>query len=142
MKKLSIITLPILLAGFALVLQGCGTGERMTEGEAIETADGREIVSDIRINPNGTLADHLRMLPGLEVTDTRVQLRGPKSIARAGSEGPLFVINTVPVGEDFSRVQSLIHMENVRAIKLYRGGEAFRRFGTRAAYGAIEITTD
>jgi len=127
------------------VLQACSTTQNRTsysdDREKVMRMDGVEIISDVRINPNGTLADHLRRIPGVDAGDSHVQIRGPKSIARGGSDGPLFVINTVPVGDNFSQVQSLVHMENVRAINVYRGGEGHRRFGPRAAYGLVEITT-
>jgi len=141
------LTSPLLLFVLSLlvVLPACSTTEdRSTSSvdrEKVMRVDGVEIVSDVRINPNGTLVDHLRRIPGVDVGDTYVQIRGARSIARSGTEGPLFVINTVPVGDNFTQVQSLVHMENVRAINVYRGSEGHRRFGPRAAYGLVEITT-
>lgn len=137
-------TFPFALLLIALVsFQACATSSAGSsdEREASERSDENEIISDVKINPNGTLEDHLRRIPGLEVFDTYVQVRGPKSIYRAGQEGALFVVNSVPVGENLTRVKSIVYMENVTAINVYRGGEAFRRYGSSAAYGLIEITT-
>lgn len=137
-------TFPLIILLIALFsFQACATSSTSSsdERETSDRSEEKELVSDVKINPNGTLEDHLRRIPGLEIYDTYVQVRGPKSIHRSGREGALFVVNSVPMGENFSRVKSLIYMENVTSINVYTGGDAFRRYGSSAAYGLIEITT-
>lgn len=147
MKRFTLLH-SIIATAMILLLGACSYSDMTRDraaGEGGERVEG-EYRSDVTIDPTQSLISHLRRVPGLNISGTgsdyRIQVRGPRSISRMGAESAIFVINNVPVGNSYSDAEGMIYMENVRAITVMRSNEAYRRYGSNGAYGAILIITD
>lgn len=90
-----------------------------------------------------SLADYLRRAGGVSVHNidgrTEVRIRGNASFN--SNADPLFVVDGVPTGNSYDRIESLIPVEFIKSIKVLKGSEASARFGLTASSGAIIITT-
>ena len=88
-----------------------------------------------------SLADMLRRLPGVNVTgngfNASVTIRGISSINLTNE--PLYVIDGVPVGHNFSSVASTINPQEIKYIRVLKGGDA-TIYGVRGSNGVIVIT--
>jgi TonB-dependent SusC/RagA subfamily outer membrane receptor len=86
------------------------------------------------------LVDLLRRVPGLYVrgsgSNVDVTIRGAKSIQ--GDNSPLYVLEGVPLGRDYSSVASSININEVESIKVLSGGQA-AIYGVRGGNGVILI---
>lgn len=69
-----------------------------------------------------------------------VVLRGKGSILL--NTEPLYVLDGVPMGNDYTTVNNSINMMNVQSIRIIRSAsQATMRYGEAANHGAIEIRT-
>jgi len=107
--------------------------------------------------PAGNFSDLLiGKVAGLQVTtsgqptgSTRLQLRGANSIT--GNNQPLYVIDGVPIDNndsngqvgnlDYGNNASIINPNDVESIEVMKGPNAAALYGSKAANGAILITT-
>ena len=84
-----------------------------------------------------------------DIGSSRIIIRGETSIA--GENQPLFVIDGVPVdnsqlnsqgvGRDFKNAIADINAEDIESLTVLKGPNASALYGSRAAHGAIVITT-
>lgn len=94
--------------------------------------------SDLLDNPNISIADMLRRVPGVLVRgDNSIQIQGATSIYF--STEPLFVVDGTPVGAGYSTVAGLNPMD-VDRISVLKGSDA-SIYGSRGANGVILIKT-
>ncbi|NVO85082.1 SusC/RagA family TonB-linked outer membrane protein [Hymenobacter terrestris] len=88
---------------------------------------------------------------GLPGSSTNINIRGITSLA--GSNQPLFVVDGIPISNDLDRTSSSlfgaqqanraldIDPENIASVNILKGPAAAALYGSRAASGAIIITT-
>ena len=85
-----------------------------------------------------TLADLLRRKPGVLVqgsgASARVSIRGG-----AGPSGtdPLYVIDRVPIGNNYSQAAGMVDVNDIANIRVLSGADA-SQYGTRGNSGVIE----
>ncbi len=126
----------ILLAAFCLAFAfGCST----TGNSNGETARyGSNIEVD---NPDIPLDQYINRLSSVSVygsgSNARVQVRGADSIELDPS--PLFIVDGVRVGRNFSQVYNMINMINVESIQVLRPARATQIYGGDGGFGAIVI---
>ncbi|MEA3478495.1 MAG: TonB-dependent receptor plug domain-containing protein [Bacteroidota bacterium] len=106
--------------------------------------------SNIIVNPNEerpsnkSLNDMLQTLPGVRIQSGQ----GPYAkIVIGGTSGsfmsdtsPLFVVNGMAVGTDYSTVHSMVNPNDVSSLSVLKGSDA-SIYGSRGANGVIVIRT-
>lgn len=121
--------LPLLLLLFACSTPSDTTTDTDPNPRPTRTADG-EMVVEV---PNPvTLDDLLQRLPGVSVSGTRVLLRGRQ---------PLFVLDGVPLGKDYSSVQRTVVPNDVAEVRALTNPVDTNRWGMPGANGVIVIST-
>ena len=89
------------------------------------------------------LASALRSVGGLQVSGTGndiiVTLRGISTLAL--NTQPLYVVNNVPVGNDYSHANSIINPAEITSIQVLRGAQATTVWGEDGNHGVIAIRT-
>lgn len=92
---------------------------------------------------NLSLADYLRRVPGVSVTggsgNVRIRIRGVQTVAQ-GNE-PLFVVNRLPVGNDYNAVESLVDVNDIDKVTVLRDVASTSQYGVQGSNGVILIKT-
>jgi TonB-dependent SusC/RagA subfamily outer membrane receptor len=148
-------TLLIALLSLGLGISACNSTKPLTPNnvgeEAVDMGYGTQkrknvtsSVSDVKTdNPNISLADYLRRIPGLSVrgggNTASVSIRGVSSFV--GSQEPLFVLDGTPIGQSFSDVASFINVNDVEKVTVLKDASASSIYGTRGTNGVILIKT-
>ena len=148
-------TLTTILIGFlslGLALSACKSTKPTANNsgeESVDVAYGTQkrknvtsSVSDVKTdNPNITLADYLRRIPGLNVrgagNTATVTIRGVSSFT--GSQEPLFVLDGTPIGQSFSDVSSFINVNDIEKVTVLKDASASSIYGTRGTNGVVLI---
>lgn len=86
----------------------------------------------IEVKDPVTLDDLLQRLPGVAVSGSRVLLRGRQ---------PLFVLDGVPLGKDYSSVQRTVVPNDVAEVRALTNPVDTNRYGMPGANGVILIST-
>lgn len=93
-------------------------------------------------NPTTSLADYLRRIPGVTVrgagNGVQVVIRGVSTLM--GDSSPLYFIDEVRVGRNYSRVANMVNMHDVNNIEVVKGVAA-SIYGVEGANGVIIINT-
>ena len=134
--------------------------EKRSLGYSIQDVTGAEISEVPEINIVNSLKGKIA---GVQITDAgptggsaRIVIRGASSIS--GNNQPLFIIDGVPIdntshtdgafirndgygGIDYGNTASDIDPANIEAISVLKGPNAAALYGSRAAAGAVVITT-
>ncbi|UCG88247.1 MAG: TonB-dependent receptor plug domain-containing protein, partial [Gemmatimonadota bacterium] len=128
--------------------------EKKTLGYSVQDLQGEELLQVPKFNLVNALQG---TVAGVNITDAgptggsaRVVIRGASSIA--GNNQPLFVVDGVPIdnsssrnrgygGIDYGNAASDIAPENIENISVLKGPAAAALYGSRAANGAVVITT-
>ena len=144
--------LAIQLEGIVVTALGISREERAVP-QAVQQLDGAEL-STVETNVVNTLAGKVA---GVQITNagpqggsSRIVIRGANSIT--GNNQPLFVIDGVPVdnaaprlegfgGLDYGNAVQDINPSNIESVTVLKGPNAAALYGSRAANGAILITT-
>ncbi|MEM1271445.1 MAG: TonB-dependent receptor plug domain-containing protein [Bacteroidota bacterium] len=122
-----------LLSGFAI---GCSsTGEGVRTGDNKTAAESEIDAASLARNEGLTIEDMLRRVSGVRVTNGRVEIRGVNSIS--GDTQPLFVVDTVPVGNSLQSLTG-INPNDVSRIRVLKGASA-AMYGSRGSNGVILI---
>ena len=105
--------------------------------------------SNIQVNPNEdmpsnrSLNDMLQQLPGVSVQGqgayAKISVSGASASFMSGTS-PLFVVNGMTIGTDYSTVHNMIHPNDVTSLNVLKGSDA-TLYGTRGANGVILIRT-
>lgn len=124
-----------LLLGFTLLL-GCSSTSNVNDQEQGET--------DVEIyNSSRKLSDYLRSVGGVTVHEingqTKITIRGNLSFNT--NTDPLFVIDGVRSGYDYSRIESIVPVQNIRSVRVLKGSESSTLYGIAGSNGAIVIST-
>lgn len=87
------------------------------------------------------LAQALRTVGSIQVegsgNNVRVYMRGKGSIV--GNTQPLFVVNGIPLGNDYAQANNAVDVRNIDSISTISGMSATTRYGQAANHGAILI---
>jgi TonB-dependent SusC/RagA subfamily outer membrane receptor len=104
--------------------------------------------SNIMVHPNKdqptnlTMTDMLSRLPGVRINGSgqyaKIIVGGAASFMAATD--PLFVVNGISVGSDFSTVYTMVKPNDVISLSVLKGSDA-TVYGTRGANGVILIRT-
>ncbi len=128
--------LPILLFISLIIFSGCATSSTVTHDRPGSTVNVH--------NPNLGLDDYLNRLSGVRVYGTgqyaRVQIRGGSSFELPHT--PLFVLDGIRLGRDFSSVYRMVDMNKVNSVRLLNTSRATLLYGHDGYAGAIEIITE
>ena len=93
--------------------------------------------------PNLTLADYLRRVPGVSVRgsgdNVKVVIRG--GITSSGSNEPLYVVNNVPSGNSYAIVASMVDVNDIKDINVIKDTSTASMYGVQAQHGVIMIST-
>lgn len=93
------------------------------------------------------LAEALRSVGGIRVTggntfvgedNITVYLRGASSTIVLTTQ-PLYVVNNVPVGNNYNDANSIVNMREVTSIRILSGTRAVTRWGEQGTNGVILI---
>ena len=83
------------------------------------------------------------MLPGVYVEsrggEVDVYLKGQYSFN--AETRVLFVVNNIPIGRDFSSLDSMVNVDDIQSIRVMRAIESAQLYGLRGSSGAIVIKT-
>lgn len=94
------------------------------------------------------LGEAIRSVGGMQVTggntmagfnDAVVNMRGQASLVL--NTQPLYVVDNVPVGNNYNVANNLVHPSNIVSIRVVRGTSASTIYGEDANHGAIIIRT-
>ena len=135
MKSASILFIPLFL-----MLSACTATERASDsGESSES----EATQSSSVDPSISLLKQIRMLPGIYVEsrggEVDVYLRGQYSFN--AETRVLFVVNNIPIGRDFSSLDSMVNVDDIKSIRVMRAIESAQLYGLRGSSGAIVIIT-
>lgn len=129
----------LLIVGL-LFFAGCASSGSSTSDNTRH--GGNEVVVD---NPNLGLDVYLRRLSGVRVRgsgqNATVNIRGSASSTLQSDPRPLFVIDGVRAGRSFSRIYTMLDMQNVSAIRVINLSRATILYGHEGSNGVIEIIT-
>lgn len=129
----------LILITFVLIFTGCaGSGSATSENSR---RSGNEVIVD---NPDLGLDTYIRRLSGVRVSgsgaNARIDIRGASSSTIQGESRPLFVVDGIRVGRDFSRLVSTINMKNVHSVRVLKMSRATVLYGHDGSNGVIEIS--
>jgi TonB-dependent SusC/RagA subfamily outer membrane receptor len=150
-----------LLLYFVLLLAGCSSSSStISSSGSVDAAivdDGYQLKnakhanqSNIMVHPNQdqpantSLEMMLERLPGVRIKSGRgayakFVVDGTSSSFQADTS-PLFVVNGMAQGTDYSMIYSLVHPNDVISVSVLKGSDA-SIYGTRGANGVILIRT-
>ncbi len=120
--------------------------ERNEQGDIVAQT-GRTVTGDADVPVDAmqtgrTLADYLRTVPGVVVTghdlNAEVTIRGNTSFYASNS--PLFVVDGIPVGNNFPDVARTVNPNDVASVRVLKDATSLSQWGTRGANGVILIS--
>ncbi len=130
--KIVIFTLMLGLAGCATTGQGGVSSERSNDENSVK----------IDQHSSDSLIDYLRRIVGVKVVgdgpSARITIREKSSFT--GDTTPLFVINGIRAGKDFSSIYNLINPSDIVEIEVLKGTDT-SLYGMDGANGVILINT-
>jgi TonB-dependent SusC/RagA subfamily outer membrane receptor len=93
--------------------------------------------------PTLELIDYLKRVPGIQVITTggSPQVRIRNGISIVGEQEPLYVIDNIPVGNDYSAAESYVDVNDIRSISVLKDVSSTNRYGFQGANGVIIIHT-
>ena len=93
--------------------------------------------------PTLELIDYLKRVPGIQVitTGSSPQVRIRNGISILGEQEPLYVIDDVPVGNDYSAAEAYVDVNDIRSISVLKDVSSTNRYGFQGANGVIIIHT-
>ena len=128
--------------------------EKRSLGYSVQDVTGAEISEVLEVNVVNSLKGNVA---GVQITSAgptggsaRIVIRGASSMS--GNNQPLFVVDGVPIdnssarnfgngGIDYGNTAGDIDPANIEAISVLKGPNAAALYGSRAAAGAVVITT-
>lgn len=138
MKTINIV---ILFTGLILLWGCAATSSTTSENRASRSSS--QIVVD---NPNLGLDVYINRLNGVRVQGTgpnaTIIIRGSSATTIMSDPRPLFIVDGVNMGRDFSRIYRAVDMNNVSTIGVIQSSRATILYGHEGSNGAIEIKTE
>lgn len=127
-----------LIIASLLFISGCASSGSASSDN--NRRSGSEVVID---NPNLGLDVYLRRLSGVRVQgsgqNAQVNIRGSSSSTLQSDPRPLFVIDGVRAGRNFSRIYTMLNMQDVSSIRVINLSRATILYGHEGSNGVIEI---
>lgn len=124
----------ILLLLCCIILGGCYSSN--------EVLNGSHNTSDVELaDPSRTLADYLRGVSGVTVTESggNVTINIQGNLSYETDTRPLFVVDGVRYGYEYSSVASAVPVQNIRSVRVLKGSDASSAYGLAGSNGVIEI---
>jgi TonB-dependent SusC/RagA subfamily outer membrane receptor len=122
---------------FALILVVACSSSRSTSSSG-KTGSPNKVEN---LNPAVDLADHLRRIPGVQVTGSgssaRVTIRGMASM-NSDSE-PLYVINGTPISGGLATANSMVSVVDIKSVRVLKTPSETSFYGIRGSNGVIVI---
>lgn len=143
MKKMFLFRSDLALMLFLLVtigLSSCGTSSKMSDRASkdptlVKPADNQSL--------NETWSSLLSRVVGVEVRGVEpnlsLRVRGDRSIEL--SNEPLYVLDGVRLGQEFSRLAGAILPKDVASIRVVKGSSATTMYGDSSGNGVIVVTS-
>lgn len=127
-----------------LVVVGYGSVKRGDITNAVAQIKGDELsdrpVSNIGSALQGELAGvEVRTTSGQPGGGVQINVRGATSINEDGSSSPLYVVDGVPMDEDFDLVS--INPQDIESIEVLKDASSSAIYGSRGANGVVIITS-
>jgi TonB-dependent SusC/RagA subfamily outer membrane receptor len=153
--KLSSLLLALLLT-IGLGMSACTSTKNAETAtlrgeESVEVGYGKQkrknltaSVNDVETqNPNISLDNYLRKVPGLYVRGSGAQasvtIRGMNSVNL--SQEPLFVLNDTPIGNSFAQIASFINPNDIAKVTVLKDASSTSMYGSRGSGGVVVIRT-
>lgn len=132
MKKLTSYTL---FASLCLTIVACSSTDQATRTNPQNLKDYSQYNDMVQV---------LQSVQGLRVmgtgSDAKVFMSGYNSVS-ATNQGPLYVVDGVPVTNSISQLNLLITPVQVKKVRTIRGTQATSRYGDQGLFGVVLITT-
>lgn len=128
------------------LLWGCSSSQsgvtNLNRNDQISTNGGVTSINDPQ--PNQSLETILRRLPGLTVTGSgdalKIRVRGVSNSFKMDNT-PLFVLNGINLGTDYSSISRAVIAADIKEIKVLKGPTQTTLYGANGANGVIVIKT-
>lgn len=137
MKKI----FPYLFLLLPLFFYGCAASG--SSAERSNNRSGSEIIVD---NPNVGLDEYIGRLSGVRVSGSgssaTINVRGAASSTIMNDPRPLFIVDGVQVGRDFSRIYGMVSINSVNRLRVIHSSRASILYGHDGSNGVIEIITN
>ncbi|MGZ3756810.1 MAG: SusC/RagA family TonB-linked outer membrane protein [Mucilaginibacter sp.] len=123
-----------------VVVVGYGTLKRADVTGTVTTIDNK-VLQEI---PASNVFQQIQgRVAGLDVTPqangtTAITIRGNRTIANTGADGPLIVVDGAPFGNDINN----INPNDIKSVDVLKGASATAIYGSRGSGGVILITTN
>jgi len=95
---------------------------------------------------NLSLADYLKRIPGVQVTqntvgtgNVQVTVRGANSMG--DNREPLFIVNGVNIGNGYERAAPLVDVNDIASVQVLKSGQETAPYGMQGSNGVIVIKT-
>jgi TonB-dependent SusC/RagA subfamily outer membrane receptor len=130
----------ILLLCACSVSQYSGTQDKPAVLKSSKTTAIEEINTPY---PTLELIDYLKRVPGIQVimTGGSPQVRIRNGISILGEQEPLYVIDNVRIGNDYSAAEAYIDVNDIRSISVLKDVSSTNLYGFQGANGVIIIHT-
>ncbi|TVQ01041.1 MAG: hypothetical protein EA359_14705 [Balneolaceae bacterium] len=132
----------LFLISSVFALWSCAT----TSSTSSENRPNRSSSQVIVDNPNLGLDVYINRLNGVRVQGTgqnaTVIVRGASSTTIMSDPRPIFIVDGVNMGRDFSRIYRAVDMNKVNSIGVIQSSRATILYGHEGSNGAIEIRTE
>lgn len=127
-----------------LVVVGYGSVKKGDVTNAVAKIKGEQLndrpVSNIASALQGELAGvEIRTTSGAPGSGVQINVRGATSINEDGSSSPLFVVDGVPMDEDFDLVS--LNPQDIESIEVLKDASSSAIYGSRGANGVVIITS-
>lgn len=131
-------SLPSIFIVLALLISGCAASGASSSDRS--SSGGSQITVD---NPNVGLDIYVGRLSGVRVQGSgpsaNISVRSSSTSSIMGETRPLFIVDGIRAGHDFSRVYRMVTMQNVNSVRIIPPSRATTLYGHEGSNGAIEI---
>jgi TonB-dependent SusC/RagA subfamily outer membrane receptor len=130
----------------AVILSACSmTGFNASNHDAarIKTSKMNAITEVNTPYPTLTLMDYLKRVPGIQVINTgnKPEVRIRHGISIVGEQEPLYVIDDVRIGNDYSTAEAYVDVNDISSISVLKDVSSTNLYGFQGANGVIIIHT-
>ena len=127
-----------------VVVIGYGSVKKGDVTNAVAKVKGDQLkdrpVSNVASALQGELAGvEIRTTSGAPGSGVQINVRGATSINESGNSNPLFVVDGVPMDEDFDLVN--LNPQDIESIEVLKDASSSAIYGSRGANGVVIITS-
>lgn len=119
-----------------MIAVGCYSSGETTRSDQTDPDSDVELA-----DPSRTLADYLRGVSGVTVTESggNVTINVQGNLSYHSETRPLFVVDGVRYGHEYTSVASAVPVQNIRSVRVLKGSDASSAYGLAGSNGVIEI---